>query len=592
MGEGDRTLPEPKPNLPNQAADGGLTNACTEDMLGTSLKPGWSPPSLEELQKLLPQYEISAFIAHGGMGAVYKGMQTSLRRTVAIKVLPPEIKERDPQFAARFKHEAQSMAQLSHPNIVAVHDAGETPGGLLYFIMEFVEGTDVGQFIASQGRIDPQRAIQITTDVCDALAFAHGEGIVHRDIKPSNIMLDKRGRVKVADFGLAKTVSEGATMLTETNVAMGTPDFMAPETFHPGIKIDARADIYAVGVMLCQMLTGSLPRGRFESPSDLVPQMDVRFDAIVDKAMCTDRELRYSSAQEMRLDLDGLPKMPGGLNKEAQPATTLSSRHATMPQGRKVKKSAASQFFGGIVAATIIGTGAFLVSKKPAATAPRDSSIPDKQSSSKADGAPIPTAHPVSYPAGVWTKVEALPRTDLTVDGWLQTRPGMIYGRIEVPDFKGCNQAIRARFRSQAPKGALPMPPIQLLVRSSSTGNFNTFVVRTLEGFGIRHDKTPTPRGIMPPIALSDLPVQRPPSEEFTLQLAVLDKTLFASCKGVLIQGQMEEDSLQTEGVPGLFVSNIDLFRDIEVINLDGLPRNEALRILGIMPVPTQQDIK
>ena len=270
----------------------------------------WTPPGIEELQRMLPQYEIREFIARGAMGAVYKGVQSTLKRIVAIKVLPPEIEDGDLQFAARFKHEAQAMAHLSHPNIVAVFDAGETAGGLLYFVMEFIEGTDVAQYIASVGIVEPQRAMQITTAVCDALAFAHEEGIIHRDIKPSNIIIDQRGRVKVADFGLAKTINTGSALLTQSSVAMGTPDFIAPESFILDIKVDQRADIYAVGVMLYQMLTGRIPRGRFEMPSEMVEEMDPRLDDIVDKAMKTDREMRYSTAVEMMRDVEQIVRTP------------------------------------------------------------------------------------------------------------------------------------------------------------------------------------------------------------------------------------------------------------------------------------------
>ncbi|WP_395736562.1 serine/threonine-protein kinase [Prosthecobacter sp.] len=264
----------------------------------------WVPPSVEILQQTLPQYEVSQFIARGGMGAVYQGIQRTLKRPVAIKVLPREAEVRDLQFSERFKHEAEAMARLSHPNIVPVYDAGETEGGLLYFVMEFVEGTDVAHLIASEGLLEPQRAIDIIVAVCEALAFAHEEGIIHRDIKPSNIMIDKRGRVKVADFGLAKSVHKDTTLHTGTHMAMGTPDFIAPEAWIPGMKIDQRADLYAVGVMLYQMLTGKIPRGRFMLPSSLLPQVDRRFDAIVDKAMQTDRELRYNSAIEIKTDVE------------------------------------------------------------------------------------------------------------------------------------------------------------------------------------------------------------------------------------------------------------------------------------------------
>jgi len=342
------TVPVPRPTPPTENA--GLTPSQAGHMLGAAegifdTRPtspsarGWEPPSVEALQRVLPQYEVSAFLARGGMGAVYKGTQRALKRAVAIKVLPPEIHADgdEMQFAARFKQEAQAMAQLSHPNIVAVFDAGEVQVGrvvphapfpesahgerrledqpphlegggltLLYFVMEFVEGTDVAQLIASEGRIDPQRAVPIIAAVCEALAFAHEEGIVHRDIKPSNIMIDKRGRVKVADFGLAKTVNVESTLMTRSDMAMGTPDFVAPEALILGMKVDGRADIYAVGVMLYQMLTGNIPRGRFELPSGVVPLMDVRFDAIVDRAMQTDRERRYSTALEMKVAVEAV----------------------------------------------------------------------------------------------------------------------------------------------------------------------------------------------------------------------------------------------------------------------------------------------
>ena len=299
---------------------------------------GWQPPALEELQRVLPQYEISAFVARGGMGAVYKGVQRTLKRPVAIKVLPPEADDGDLHFAERFKREAQAMARLSHPNIVTVYDAGEVMlgeterpgvaeprseqetgragGTLLYFVMEYIEGTDVARLIAAEGALGARRAVEITVAVCEALAFAHEEGIIHRDIKPSNVMIDKKGRVKVADFGLAKSMHLESTLLTRSDVAVGTPDFIAPEMMLPGTQVDQRADLYAVGVMLYQMLTGRVPRGRFEMPSGVVPQMDKRFDRIVDKAMQTDRDKRYSTATEMKRDVEKV--VPKGAPAAAQ----------------------------------------------------------------------------------------------------------------------------------------------------------------------------------------------------------------------------------------------------------------------------------
>ena len=292
MSDPDATVPVPKVTPPAEepSPEGtktiGLTHSKAERFLGDAIAGSttrssnqrvWQPPGVEDLQRALPQYDISAFLARGGMGAVYKGVQKSLRRTVAIKVLPPDMEDGDMQFAERFKHEAQAMAHLSHPNIVAVFDAGETADGLLYFVMEFIKGTDVADLIAKQGQLPPEQATAITAHVCDALAFAHESGIIHRDIKPSNIMLDTRGRVKVADFGLAKMASLEGGGLTRSNVAMGTPDFVAPEALIAGIPIDQRADLYAVGVMLYQMLTGK----------GMTPLVDAVFGSVSCSTRCS-----------------------------------------------------------------------------------------------------------------------------------------------------------------------------------------------------------------------------------------------------------------------------------------------------------------
>jgi serine/threonine protein kinase len=361
--------PPPRPTPPGEGAER-VTDSQVRRVFGDVLRPGsapraprWVPPTVEELREALPQYDISSFIASGGMGAVYKGVQKALKRTVAIKVLPPEAEQGDRTFASRFKHEAQAMARLNHANIVAVFDAGETADGMLYFVMEFIEGTDVGQIIATEKRIDPQRAVKIIATVCDALAFAHEEGIIHRDIKPSNIMLDKKGRVKVADFGLAKAVHSDTTMLTGTGMRMGTPQFMAPESFS-GIAVDQRADLYSVGVMLYQMLTGRIPRGRFVMPTSVVSQLDPRLDAIVDRAMQPERDQRYSTAIEFKTELESI----------TAPGTTAAKPHrrlrlpaapdvvdsATPPPAAPRRISRALMFIIGIVL-TLIAAGAFFV---------------------------------------------------------------------------------------------------------------------------------------------------------------------------------------------------------------------------------------
>lgn len=270
---------------------------------------GWQPPVLDEMQAMLPQYQFEFLLGRGGMGAVYKARQASLDRAVAIKVLPGDlIDDLDANFAERFKNEARTMAKMNHPGIVKVYDFGETRTGLLYIVMEFINGTDVSQMIRSQRKLPPEHALAITAHVCDALGYAHKNGVIHRDIKPANILMNQEGTVKVADFGLAKQ-SDAARGLTKTNTAMGTPDFVAPEALAPGMVVDGRADLYAVGVMHYQMLTGEIPRGMWALPSEKV-RCDPRHDQVVLKAMQTDRDQRYQDAMEIRRDLDVILTMP------------------------------------------------------------------------------------------------------------------------------------------------------------------------------------------------------------------------------------------------------------------------------------------
>jgi len=270
----------------------------------------WQPPTAEELQALLPQYEISDMLGRGGMGAVYKGRQIALDRPVAIKILSNLLEEADASFAERFKNEARAMGRIMHPGVVAVFDFGETPDGLLYIVMEFVEGTDVSRMLARQKQLPADHALAITAHVLDALSYAHARGIIHRDIKPANVMVGYDGVVKVADFGLAKMSQDGQTGLTQSGTAMGTLHYMAPESLMLGTSVDHRADIYAVGVMLYQMLTGRLPQGMFELPSTQVPGLDPRYDGIIARALRDDREMRYQSASEMRQALDAILTQP------------------------------------------------------------------------------------------------------------------------------------------------------------------------------------------------------------------------------------------------------------------------------------------
>ena len=292
----------PAAPTPCPPADGSLGDSTAYRLLGAAMSPapGWLPPSVESLQQTLAGYEVQELIGHGGMGAIYRGVQKSLERTVAIKVLPPEVDQREPHFAQRFEHEAKAMASLSHPHIVPVYDFGETTDGLLYFAMEFVDGTDLAHIMRSEGRLSPRRAAAIISQVCEALEFAHERGVIHRDIKPSNIMVDRRGHVKVADFGLARSMHTDDAA-TSAGLIVGTRAYMAPEQAR-GQPIDHRADLYSVGVMFYEMLTGAAPTGVIEPPSQKAG-VDARLDRIVLKALENDPACRYQRASEVKSDV-------------------------------------------------------------------------------------------------------------------------------------------------------------------------------------------------------------------------------------------------------------------------------------------------
>ena len=180
----------------------------------------WEPPSAEELQAMMPGYTIEKILGRGGMGAVYKGVQTNLDRTVAIKILPPGVEKEDPSFAERFKNEAKLMAKLLHPAVVAVFDFGLNSGGQLYIAMEYVDGTDVAQMISTQKKLPPDHALAITAHVCDALAYAHDRGIIHRDIKPANILLSNTSEVMLADLGESIPIASSSAIGTLTKKEM------------------------------------------------------------------------------------------------------------------------------------------------------------------------------------------------------------------------------------------------------------------------------------------------------------------------------------------------------------------------------------
>lgn len=266
------------------------------------------PPPPAELARHFPELEIMGLVGRGGMGVVYKARQKRLDRLVALKILPPNV-SRDAAFSERFTREAKALARLTHPNIVTVHDFGQADG-LFYFVMEYVDGMNLRQLLDT-GRMAPKEALAIVPQICDALQFAHDKGVVHRDIKPENILIDKTGVVKIADFGLAKIVGPEAKDLTITSArdVIGTPHYMAPEQVEHPQDVDHRADIYSLGVVFYQMLTGELPIGRFAPPSRKV-QIDVRLDEVVLRALEKEPEQRYQHASDVKTQVETILTTP------------------------------------------------------------------------------------------------------------------------------------------------------------------------------------------------------------------------------------------------------------------------------------------
>jgi hypothetical protein len=320
-------------------------------------KPPPAPPlPPAEIAKLFPQLEILECLGRGGMGSVYKARQPRLDRFVALKILSPE-KQGSQQFAERFEREARALARLHHPNIVTVYDfgqveqasslspisSGEKTGGgetgkmsvpLCYLLMEFVDGLTLRQLFHTR-KLAPAEALNIVPKICEALQYAHNEGIVHRDIKPENILLDKKGQVKIADFGIAKIIGQAPKdgSLTGAKDVVGTPHYMAPEQIEKPATVDHRADIYSLGVVFYEMLTGELPLGKFQPPSHKV-QVDVRLDEIVLHALEKEPERRYQQASQVKTAVEtisnspGEPAAPAGASLKASPVRDYRTKQS------------------------------------------------------------------------------------------------------------------------------------------------------------------------------------------------------------------------------------------------------------------------
>ncbi len=279
-------------------------------------------PSLQEVAGLFPNYDIYSLIACGGMGAVYHANQRSLDRDVAIKILPREFSQ-DKDFRVSFAAEAKSMAKLNHPNLIVVYDFGDV-GGLLYIVMEYVPGSSL--YSVSHGRVVHQDdALKMVINVCRGLAHAHEYGVLHRDIKPSNILIDSAANPKIGDFGLASVLG---TQIQEGEQIFGTPGYTAPEVIAPPHTFDHRADIFSVGIMLHEMLTGITPNG-VNLLAELPAATNSKLRSVIQRAIDPNPAARHESADELAADLEKILAAPSS----PQPAAT-SNKNIVRPAPR------------------------------------------------------------------------------------------------------------------------------------------------------------------------------------------------------------------------------------------------------------------
>jgi len=257
-----------------------------------------SPVAPAKLNPKVPGFELLELIGKGGMGRVYRARQIKLNRMVAIKLLPA-MEEQDPSMQERFTREAQAMAALNHSHIVGIYDFGVAEGQF-YIVMEYVDGPSLHALIQAGG-VPPDQTLSMIQQICDGLQFAHDQGLIHRDIKPANILLDRSGTVKITDFGLARFRDPNSELFTLTlsNQCLGTPEYMAPEQLTSSHTVDQRADVYSLGVVFYQLLTGKRPVGKFPPPSELA-EVDARLDEVVLKAMATKPERRYRQVSEIK----------------------------------------------------------------------------------------------------------------------------------------------------------------------------------------------------------------------------------------------------------------------------------------------------
>ena len=562
-------------------AEGDKTIAVPAPTPSQNLRPS-GVPSVETLRALFPDLDILDLLGAGGMGAVYKARQPRLNRLVALKIMvcPPG---HEVDFALRFEREAQVLARLNHPHIVIIYDFGdlspERTGAdpLFYFLMEFVDGTDLGQLIKSK-ELKSAQALAIVPQICDALQYAHDQGITHRDVKPANILIDKRGTVKIADFGLAKMVGGDAadammTGLTQTGTSMGTPHYMAPEQWENPQLVDHRADIYALGVVFYEMLTGERPAGVFQPPSKkTTPPVDRKLDGVVLRAMEKDPDRRYQQAGQIGDDVTRIT----GANK-SRPATAS----ATATRRSLLKPLLA------LGTAAALGIGGWVLwpeeeERKGTAAGPPAAADPAKT----APGEPSALPQPSDLPKHEWVKVDwpgqtifvggktsrKVTREEIAKESGLKLVKHDLWIGGQVPRIgKVQNGGIRLRWKRLSEER-----PFNVCLRGDGKANIVLLGSRATIKYG----------GIDKPTGSILIGGMAPVGEEMLMEFVCVGRQLIVKRDGV-VQGTLE----LPEAAPADFLrfqGSEVIVTQAELINLDHLSEADALKVLGVdSTVPT-----
>ncbi|MBP9225419.1 MAG: SUMF1/EgtB/PvdO family nonheme iron enzyme [Verrucomicrobiales bacterium] len=523
------------------------------------------------MQPWFPGLEIVELLGAGGMGAVYKARQPRLNRFVALKILtcPPE---HYADFAMRFEREAQVMARLNHPHIVTIFDFGEVDRSaagmetLFYFLMEFVDGTDLNQLIRT-GELKPEEAIEFVPQICEALQFAHDEGITHRDIKPANILVDRKSHVKIADFGLAKLIQGDETLamgLTMTGTAMGTPQYMAPEQWESPEKVDHRADIYALGVVIYELLTGERPAGVFDPPSKKCGS-DKRIDTIVMRAMEKEPDRRYQQAQE--------------INSEV---TRLIASAPGLPSMRRRRQNRIGMV-AGLVA--MLGMGGWFYR---AADDRQEGSPPTTIAPS-----PVASEGSDARSARDWVTVDFASAAPAMNDPRMELRAGRLHMEewadwSPLPSRSFHQVAQRVSFTWSEALGQTTMIELKFH-HSAPSGKWYEYYARLgkadVEGqywsIGrIDQDNTVNFTGvgrmIAPPLM---------PGDSAVFQFAIIGETFYAWLNGRLLRAVRPQDNILNRNGELNLKANYLVVDRYEYLALDGLSEEEARKVLGVEDV-------